>query len=69
MRRKNRQIKFTIDIPDQYADDEAFMSDLQETLDEQAWLMAVVDDEDIEMEVPINRITLGDIEIEPEEEE
>ena len=29
--------------------------------------MVIVNDEDEKIEVPINRITLGDVEIEPEE--
>ena len=68
MRRKNRQIKMTIDIPDSYDNDEKFMEDLRDTLDENGWRM-VIEDEDGELDVPLNRITLGDIEIEPEEEE
>ena len=68
MRRKNRQLKMTIDVPENYDNDEEFMEALQDTLDENGWRITIVD-EDGELDVPFNRLTLGDIEIEPEEEE
>jgi len=67
MRRKNRQIKFMIDIPDEYEDDETFMGDFQETLDENGWSMVIENEDGETLDVPLNRITLGDVEIEPEE--
>ena len=68
MRRKNRQIKMTIDLPGDYEDDETFMQDFQETLDEHGWSMVVVDEDGDKIEIPIKSVTLGGIEIEPEEE-
>ncbi len=68
MRRKNRQIKMLIDLPVTHDDDEAFMGDLQETLDEHGWSMVVIDENGDKTEIPVNRVTLGDIQIEPEEE-
>lgn len=67
MRRKNRQIKFLIDIPDDYEADDKFMEDFRDTLDENGWSMVIVNEDEETIEVPISRITLGDVEIEPEE--
>ena len=67
MRRKNRQIKMLIDIPDEYEDDEQFMIDFRDTLDETDWSMVIFNEDEQKVEVPVNRITLGDVEIEPEE--
>lgn len=67
MRRKNRQIKMMIDIPDEYDDDDTFMEDLQETLDQNGWNMAIENEDGEKIDVLLNRITLGEVEIEPEE--
>ena len=67
MRRKNRQIKLTLDIPEQYEDDEEFMNDFMETLDENGWHMKVQDEDGDVVEINVSRVNLGDIEIEPEE--
>lgn len=72
MRRKNRQLKMTLDIPEQYEDDEEFMEAFMARLDTSNWKMGVGDKDDEELgivPVTIKRLTLGEIEIEPEEEE
>lgn len=69
MRRKNRQLKITIDIPDSYGTDEEFMEAVMERMDDQegdegrGWCIRVDN-----QNVPISKILMGDIEIEPEEE-
>ena len=68
MRRKNRQMKLLVDIPDEYDDDETFMTDFRDTLDENGWDMVIVNEDEEKVEVPLNRVTLGDVDIEPEEE-
>lgn len=62
MRKKNRQIKMTVDIPEEYADDETFMSDLMDVMDDAEWKMKAGDNS-----VPISSMVLGDVEIGPEE--
>lgn len=69
MRRKNRQIKMKIDLPDEYDSDEDFMVDFRDTLDEFGWAMVIVNEAKEEIDLPINSITLGEVEIEPEDEE
>lgn len=68
MRRKNRQIKMTLDIPEAFADDEAFMLALADRMDESNWTVKVLDDDDIEHTSAVSVIVLGDVSIEPEEE-
>ncbi len=63
MRRKNRQIKMTVDIPEVYEDDEAFMEDLMDVMDTAEWKMKAGDNS-----VSINSMVLGDVEIGPEED-
>lgn len=62
MRRKNRQIKFTLDIPAAYQSEEDFLLALADRLDEAEWVIRVDD-----TPVSISRANLGDAEIEPEE--
>lgn len=67
-RRKNRQIKMVVDVPEEYDSDEVFMEDFMDKMDGSAeWQFLLGEDNDIP--VPISRVTLGEIEIEPEEEE
>ena len=75
MRRKNRQLKITVDIPDLYEDDEAFMVDLQNAMDGDVWELPLgwaianeASDCDFTGEAKISKIVLGEIEIGPEEE-
>lgn len=69
MRRKNRQIKMTLDIPEAFEDDEAFMLALADRMDESEWTVKVLDDDDIEHTAGVSVIVLGDVSIEPEEED
>ncbi len=69
MRRKNRQIKMSVDIPECYENDEDFMNDFMNRMDDVDWTMKTLDDEDEAVDVPVNSITLGDIMIEPEDED
>lgn len=79
MRKKNRQLKITIDIPDQYENDEDFMNDLQDTLDAKcndAWcILLLAEEDDYEgagdpgsIEVTLHSIQMGDVLIGPEGE-
>lgn len=69
-RRKNRQVKMTLSIPDEYKDEESFMQDFMDKMDRTGWDLSL-DDADGEtcIEVPVSAIQLGDIEIGPDEEE
>lgn len=68
MRRKNRQIKMTLDIPEEFDNDEDFLDAFGCTLDSNEWVMRIQADEDDEpSEVNISRVNMGDLEIEPEE--
>lgn len=75
MRRKNRQVKMTLDIPDDYADEEEFMEALMAKMDnEPAWQMQLSEEEDDEGDITvvivhISKMNLGDIDIEPEGDE
>jgi len=69
MRRKNRQLKITLDIPEQYDNDEAFCQDLADHMDAIDWLMNVDDEHGDTQKCPISKIQLGGLEIEPEEED
>ena len=79
MRKKNRQLKITIDIPDQFENDEDFMEALQDTLDAKCdaeWRILLLSGEDDydtgdmgSIEVTLHSIQMGDVLIEPEEED
>lgn len=76
VRKKNRQLKVTIDIPDQFKDDADFMEALQDTLDAQCeseWCLRMVGDgdgvDDASIEATIHSISLGDVLIEPDDED
>lgn len=62
-RRKNRQLKVTFDVPDEYESDEDFMEFLMDKLDDPmtgvGWKVA---------DLPIKKILMGGIEIAPEED-
>lgn len=68
MRKKNRQIKITLDIPEQYENDEDFVQDLAEQMDAIDWKLNVEDEDGIVLKCPISKIQLGELEIGPEEE-
>ncbi len=67
-RRKNRRLEMTVDIPTEYADDEEFLNSLADKMDDVSWQMQLDEDENEEVTiVPINRLKLGDLEIDNEE--
>ena len=74
-RKKNRQLKVTIDIPDEFESDTDFMEVLQTSLDERGngdWCIRICDigeEGDGEVEVPIHSIQLGDVLIGPDDDE
>ncbi len=67
MRRKNRQIKMTLDIPEAFENDEAFMLALADRMDESNWTVKVVDDDDMTHTAPVSTMILCDVSIEPED--
>ena len=71
MRRKNRQIKMTVDIPDDYGTEEDFMADLMQKMDDTDWSIVLAEDEEADtcIEVPVSKMQLGEIEIGPDEED
>lgn len=71
MRRKNRQIKMTINIPEDYETEEEFMLDMQERMyaDGVNWTFQLETEAGFERPVHISAVTLGDIEIAKEEED
>ncbi len=62
-RRKNRRLELTVDIPGDYTNDEDFLNDLADRMDELDWVM-VMGTHDVD----VNRIKLGDLEFDKEEE-
>ena len=66
-RRKNRQMKFTVDVPDEYSSDEDFMNDFMDKLDSVDWKLQIGGSNNAEHDVFVNKVALGDIDIEPEE--
>jgi hypothetical protein len=71
MRRKNRQIKMTASIPDDFDTEEDFMEALMEKMDRAEWNISLCDTDELLGAVlaPVSKMQLGDIEIGPEEEE
>ncbi len=68
-RRKNRRLELQIAIPVEYKDDEEFLEALADRMDEIDWIMQLdIEDDDTAVNVPINRIKLGDLEFDKEEE-
>ena len=61
MRRKNRRIYVTVDIPEACKDEEDFMYELADLMDEEGWCLGGED-------VTVSKVQLGDIIIEPEDE-
>lgn len=62
-RRKNRRLELTVDIPVEYADDEAFLNSLADKMDDSKWQLQLDEDEDGDYTttVPINKIKLGEL--------
>ena len=69
MRRKNRQIKMTLDIPEAFEKDEDFMFALADRMDESNWTVKVVDEDGIEHTAEVSEVVLGNVSIGPEEED
>lgn len=69
MRRINRQLKVTINIPDSYDNIEDFMRDLMDRMDDDggdAWAISLGEGKDSAM---ISNIKLADIDIGPEDDD
>ena len=65
MRRKNRQMKMMIDIPEIYETEDDFMGDLMGVLDNTEWKLGLLDDG---TKANVHSVQLGEVLIEPEEE-
>ena len=65
MRRKNRQMKMMIDIPECYETEDTFMEDLMCVLDNNNWKLGLLDDG---TKATVHSVQLGEVLIEPEEE-
>ena len=64
-RRKSRQIKMTVNIPEEYATEEAFMESLKKKMDDGGWMINLDEDaEGMVTLVPVSKMQLGGIEIE-----
>lgn len=64
-RRKSRQIKMTVNIPEEYDTEEAFMESLKKKMDDGGWMINLDEDaEGIVTLVPVSKMQLGEIEIE-----
>jgi len=66
MRWKNRLIKLYIDVPPSVPSDEELALDIADILDDNKWTM-VVDPKQEGEKATINKVVIGEIEIEPEE--
>lgn len=71
-RRKNRRLELTVDIPVEYADDEAFLNSLADRMDDVKWKLELDEEEDEDnyrtvTVVPVNKIKLGELVFTPEE--
>jgi len=66
LRRKNRQIKVTMDLPEKYASDEDFLMDFEAHMDAIEWKMNIDDEGGETCKMPISKIQMGSFEIEPE---
>jgi len=66
MRRKNRQIKLTLDIPEVFENDEDFMLSMADKMDGNGWTMKILDEDGVEHTAAVSVIVLGGVSIEPE---
>lgn len=67
-RRKNRRLELTVDIPVEYANDDEFLNSLADKMDETDWQLQLDEEDDGTVTiVPINRIKLGELELNSEE--
>lgn len=66
MRRRNRQIKVTMDLPEKYDSDEDFLADFEAHMDSIQWKMNIDDEDGNTAKMPILKIQMGSFEIEPE---
>ncbi len=61
-RRKNRRLEMTVNIPDDYANDEDFLNDLADAMDGLDWEIVMGTHD-----VSVGKIKIGDVEIDAEE--
>ncbi len=64
MRRRNRQMKMMLDIPECYKDEDGFMRDFMNVLDNNEWKLNILEDGTA---AAIHSVQLGEFLIEPEE--
>lgn len=67
MRRKNRQFKVTVDVPESCESDEDFAYTLQDIMDKNDWHLTVLNPDGEEMRVPVSKINYADFELEQED--
>ncbi len=67
MRRKNRQFKVTVDIPEECETDEDFAYMLQDTMESNNWKVTVQDEDGNKFGCPVSKVHYADFELEPEE--
>ena len=64
MRRKNRQVKMMLDIPERYDSEEEFMEAFMEVLDNTGWELSMLTDGTA---ATVHSVQLGEVLIEPED--
>ena len=69
MRRKNRQFKITVDVPEQFKTDEEFAQALLETMYSNNWVITVVNEDDEKVGCDVSKIQYAGFELDQEEEE
>ena len=65
MRRKNRQFKVTVDVPECCKTDEDFAYMLQDTMESNGWTVSVKDEEGTAYKCPVGKVNFADYELEP----
>ena len=73
-RRKNRRLELTVNIPEDYANDEEFLNSLADKMDDTFWQLQLDEDTDDDGDttvtvVKVNKIKLGEVEFEHSAEE
>lgn len=69
MRRKNRQFKVTVDIPEEFNSDEEYAEALLETMYKTNWTITVHAEDGTKVGCPVHKVNYADFELEKEEDE
>lgn len=69
MRKKNRQFKITVDIPEEFESDEDFAYALQDTMDATEWKITVHNEAGEQIGCPVKKVNYMDFELVEDEEE